>query len=148
MNQHDLATLDDFLNLVLAEQALGAALLLLTLIGFRIVLVGSVLVIGRSFLGIVVGCVAVRFGSCLVGIIIRSSVLIRVGCIFGSVSVCRNGIVAIGFLVDDDLVIVEFHILKQCFAVSHRDLIVIRVDFRKGEEAVAIAAIFDKRRLQ
>jgi hypothetical protein len=37
---------------------------------------------------------------------------------------------------------------KQRIAVRLRDLIIIRVDFAEGQEAVAIAAIIDERRLQ
>src|SRR3546814_1633336 len=37
---------------------------------------------------------------------------------------------------------------QQCVPVFLRDLIIIGVDFRKGEEAVAVAAIIDERRLQ
>src|SRR3546814_6926544 len=37
---------------------------------------------------------------------------------------------------------------KQRVAVFLRNLVIIGVDFAKGEEAVAIAAIFDERRLQ
>jgi len=38
--------------------------------------------------------------------------------------------------------------VQQRFAISHRDLIVIRVDFGKGKEAMAISAIVHKGRLQ
>ena len=41
-----------------------------------------------------------------------------------------------------------FLIGQQRNAVGHRDLVVIGMDFRKGEEALAVAAIFDERRLQ
>ena len=37
---------------------------------------------------------------------------------------------------------------EEAVAIFLGDLIVIRVDFGKGQEAVAIAAIVDKRRLQ
>src|SRR3546814_7522246 len=37
---------------------------------------------------------------------------------------------------------------QQRVPVFLRDLIIIGVDFRKGEEAVAVAAIIDERRLQ
>ena len=37
---------------------------------------------------------------------------------------------------------------KQRFAIRLRDLIIIGVDFAEGEEAVAIAAIIDERRLE
>ena len=37
---------------------------------------------------------------------------------------------------------------KQRFAIFLRDLIVIGVDFRKGEEAVTVSAVIDKRRLK
>jgi hypothetical protein len=37
---------------------------------------------------------------------------------------------------------------QQCFAVSDGNLIVIRMDFVEGQEAVTVAAIFDERRLQ
>jgi hypothetical protein len=36
----------------------------------------------------------------------------------------------------------------QSLTVRHRDLIIVRMDFAEGEEAVAIAAIFDEGRLQ
>ena len=36
----------------------------------------------------------------------------------------------------------------QRFAVGDRDLVVVGVDFVEGQEAVAIAAIFDEGRLQ
>jgi len=38
--------------------------------------------------------------------------------------------------------------LDQRLTVGDRDLIVVRVDFAEGQEAVAVAAIFDERRLQ
>ncbi len=38
--------------------------------------------------------------------------------------------------------------LDQALPIGHRDLVVVRVDFAEREEAVAIAAIFDERRLQ
>ena len=37
---------------------------------------------------------------------------------------------------------------KQRFAVGLRDLIIIRVDFAEGEEAVAVSAVVDERRLE
>ena len=36
---------------------------------------------------------------------------------------------------------------EQSFAVGSRDLIIVGVNFTKGEETMAIAAIFDKTRL-
>src|SRR5690348_195946 len=39
-------------------------------------------------------------------------------------------------------------VAKQRFAVGDGDLIIVGVDFAEGQEAVAIAAIFDKSRLQ
>ncbi|MNL35091.1 hypothetical protein D3C87_1571020 [compost metagenome] len=39
-------------------------------------------------------------------------------------------------------------VAQEGFAIGHGDLVVIGMDFRKGEEAVAVAAIFDKGRLQ
>ena len=38
--------------------------------------------------------------------------------------------------------------LDQRLTVGDRDLVIIGMDFAEGEEAVAVAAIFDKRRLQ
>jgi hypothetical protein len=37
---------------------------------------------------------------------------------------------------------------KQGFTIFARDLIIIRVDFAKGQEAVAVSAVVDKRRLK
>ena len=37
---------------------------------------------------------------------------------------------------------------EQRFAVGLRDLVIIGMDFAKGEEAVAVAAIIDERRLE
>ena len=39
-------------------------------------------------------------------------------------------------------------VFHQRFAIRDRDLIVIRVDFREGEEAVAISAIVNESRLE
>ncbi len=39
-------------------------------------------------------------------------------------------------------------VLEQCLPVGHRDLVIIRVDFREGEEAVPVAAIVDEGGLQ
>ena len=38
--------------------------------------------------------------------------------------------------------------LNQRLTVGHRDLIVVRVDFTEGEEAVAVAAVFNERGLE
>src|SRR5689334_21681707 len=38
--------------------------------------------------------------------------------------------------------------LDQCLTVGDRDLIVVGMDFAEGQEAMAIAAIFDEGRLQ
>jgi hypothetical protein len=38
--------------------------------------------------------------------------------------------------------------LYQCLTVSDRDLIIVRMDFAEGEEAVTVAAIFDEGGLQ
>jgi len=38
--------------------------------------------------------------------------------------------------------------LDQRLTVGDRDLVIVRMDFAEGEEAVAVAAIFDERRLQ
>ena len=38
--------------------------------------------------------------------------------------------------------------LDQCLPVGDRDLVIVRVDFRKGEEAVPVSAVIDERRLQ
>jgi hypothetical protein len=37
---------------------------------------------------------------------------------------------------------------EEAFAVGNRDLIIVRMDFVEGQEAVAIAAVIDERRLQ
>ena len=37
---------------------------------------------------------------------------------------------------------------QQAFAIGDRDLVVVGVDLAEGEEAVAVAAILDERRLQ
>ncbi len=39
-------------------------------------------------------------------------------------------------------------LVEECLPVGHRDLVIIRVDFVEGEEAVAVAAVVDERRLQ
>src|SRR6185312_5687330 len=39
-------------------------------------------------------------------------------------------------------------VAKQRFAVGDRDLVIVGVDFGEGEEAVAVAAVFDEGRLQ
>ncbi|MNL21705.1 hypothetical protein D3C87_1430080 [compost metagenome] len=46
------------------------------------------------------------------------------------------------------MVILGLFVAQQRFAVGDRDLVIVGVNFAEGEEAVAIAAIFDKRRLQ
>ena len=38
--------------------------------------------------------------------------------------------------------------LDQRLPVGDRDLVIVRMDFRKGEEAVTVSAIVDERRLQ
>jgi hypothetical protein len=38
--------------------------------------------------------------------------------------------------------------LDQCLAIGDRNLVIIRMDFAEGKEAVAVAAIFDEGRLQ
>ena len=38
--------------------------------------------------------------------------------------------------------------LDQCLTVGDRDLVIVGMDFAEGEEAVAVAAIFDEGRLQ
>ena len=38
--------------------------------------------------------------------------------------------------------------LDQRLSVGDRDLVIVGMDFAEGEEAVAVAAIFDERRLQ
>ena len=38
--------------------------------------------------------------------------------------------------------------LDQRLTVGDRDLVIVGMDFAEGEEAVAVAAIFDERRLQ
>ena len=46
------------------------------------------------------------------------------------------------------IVLVGHHITHQGLTIGHRDLVIIRMDFVKGQKAVAIAAIFDKRGLK
>ena len=46
------------------------------------------------------------------------------------------------------LVIILHHVAHQRFAVGHRDLVIVRMDFVEGQEAMAIAAIFHERSLK
>ena len=38
--------------------------------------------------------------------------------------------------------------LDECLTIGNRDLVVIGVDFAEGQKAVAVATIFDERRLK
>src|SRR3569832_660044 len=46
------------------------------------------------------------------------------------------------------LALVARFLFEQGLPVGDRDLIIVGMDFREGEEAVAVAAVIDKRRLE
>ena len=46
------------------------------------------------------------------------------------------------------MLVIVFFVAQQGFAVSNGDLVIVWVDFAKGQEAMAIAAIVDKGGLQ
>ena len=56
------------------------------------------------------------------------------------------GVVAVAALV---LTLRALRLLgQQLLAIGDRDLVVVRMDFREGQEAVAIATVLDERRLE
>ena len=57
-------------------------------------------------------------------------------------------VVAGGFAIQIVLVLVVVRLGHDGFAVGDRDLVVVRVNFVEGQEAVAVAAVFNKGRLQ
>ncbi len=102
LDQHDLAALDHFLDLVAAHQPAATARQLF--FHHVVVIVADVLV-----------------------------------------AVLAIALVGVVMVVVVDVLGLLAH---QRFAVGEGDLVVVRVDFVEGQEAVAVAAIFDERRLQ
>jgi len=134
-SEQHLAALDDVLNLVAAAQRLA---LLAQLVGGGFIdrrAVGA----GAGFLGTVVAIVPIAIVFGLFGTIVGAVILMvdvdRVIILgFGAKPFFLGGVLGL--------------LAEQRLAVGLRDLVVIRVDFRKGEETVPVSAVIDEGRLQ
>ena len=125
LHQHDLADLDDLLDLVAARTRLSG----------RADLLGHVLVGDRFDLVVLVG----RVLACVVG-----RRLVRGIDRLGAGLAARTATLLLGLL---GLGIGAFLGLQR-LAVGRGDLVIVRMDFREGQEAVAVPAVIHEGRLQ
>ncbi|HJZ20547.1 MAG TPA: hypothetical protein VJ226_06290 [Bradyrhizobium sp.] len=150
---------------------MGMCMLIIMIVGVLMTIVVLMSVIGVEMLGIIMGVIAfgVRRFDMLPGIfpsvllaLMRLNCLRRIGAgvlddialdalaiaAATRVAVARTAAVGTVFGFLFGLAMGAFVRLDQRLAVGDRNLIIIGVDFAEGQEAVAVAAILDKGRLQ
>ncbi len=153
LDQHHLAAADDFLDLVFLQ--IGIARRALLALGAAASGCGLRLGLGGAFRTVTIFGVGISLCAGLFAFVIFVGIIRRVGFRLVLILVILVGGLGAGF-VFFVLVIVEVEIViligrslfgggfQQRFAVCLGQLIIVGMDFGKGEEAVAITAIFDK----